>query len=279
MARLAIRWIQSTDTARPFERSIELLLSLASRTTAADSCFLYALGEDGLALRQTYGASSRKLHRADIELSAEASAWLLQASQPFFVESNVTVDRLVSNFPEVLLHGFKAFAVVPLRLNDEFAGALTLGWKDEAGGFPLPALKEIGDSLALLLSRRETPAELAQRVAHLQVELADRKIADRVNGLLSTSQESADVVRAHVDKVLSTCDLPGELQQRAAELEEQIADRELLFKAKTLLQRHRGITEEQAYLEIRTASRRSRVRLRDVANAVVETYEPARLSA
>ena len=60
------------------------------------------------------------------------------------------------------------------------------------------------------------------------------------------------------------------LQQFAQDLEEQIEERRLIARAKSLLQNTYGISEEQAHARLRLSSLRSRRRLGEVADQLIK---------
>jgi len=115
--------------------------------------------------------------------------------------------------------------------------------------------------------------ELAERVAQLELDLADEKIASRIQGFIDAGKSERDMVEKaarHVEIVLnsggSTALLAGTAEQLRAEFE----DRRVIARAKDFLRRVRGLTEEQAHLELRLASRKSRRTVRKVAEELIE---------
>jgi AmiR/NasT family two-component response regulator len=54
------------------------------------------------------------------------------------------------------------------------------------------------------------------------------------------------------------------------DIQQEIAERDLANRAKALLQRRYGMSEDQAHVHLRLVSRKSRKRLRDVARDVLE---------
>jgi len=119
-------------------------------------------------------------------------------------------------------------------------------------------------------------ARLASRVSSLEVELASIKISERIAGLLASpppANSSVDTVIRHVDNVLYRCPVTSVLQL-LPDLEGRLAERKLVGKAKRLIQRNRGMSEEQAYLWLRYRSRVTRKRLRDIANELIAS-EPS----
>ena len=59
------------------------------------------------------------------------------------------------------------------------------------------------------------------------------------------------------------------LEQRAARLQEELATRKVVERAKGILQRRHGISEEDAYLTLRNQSRRMRRPMKELAEAII----------
>lgn len=61
------------------------------------------------------------------------------------------------------------------------------------------------------------------------------------------------------------------LAERVAEAEERLADRRVINQAKAMLQREYGLTEEEAYEQIRRISMAHRCRMRTVAETILQS--------
>lgn len=68
------------------------------------------------------------------------------------------------------------------------------------------------------------------------------------------------------------------LREETLKLQSELETRKLLERAKGIVQRDHGISEEEAYLRLRAESRRSRRRLREIAEAVILADTAARAS-
>jgi len=120
-------------------------------------------------------------------------------------------------------------------------------------------------------------ARLASRIGSLDAQLAAIKIAERAqglleNGLLANSAPdpgAVETIARHVETVLQGRQVGGALEELIRDLEDRLDERKLLVRAKALLQRVHGMTEEQAYLQLRVRSRTSRKRLRVVAQELI----------
>lgn len=121
-----------------------------------------------------------------------------------------------------------------------------------------------------LFDRSEALVQMARRVARLQAEVADLKIAERARGFVQNRRPNAiGIISHHVDNVLRAQRLPGLLEDLAHDLEHELAERALISRAKDLLQNSHGISEDQAYALLRSNSRKSRRKIGAVARQLV----------
>ncbi len=63
------------------------------------------------------------------------------------------------------------------------------------------------------------------------------------------------------------------LQEETAELKRELETRKVVERAKGILQRNHGLTEEEAYLRLRTESRRMRRPMKELADAIILAEE------
>ena len=116
-------------------------------------------------------------------------------------------------------------------------------------------------------------ARSVTRIVELEAKLADSKISDRACGLLESDGPPADTVNMishYINKVLCPNQLARVLDDLVQELEYDLAGYQLVRKAKALLRTRDAMSEEQAYLYLRYASRSSRRRLADVAADIIK---------
>jgi hypothetical protein len=157
------------------------------------------------------------------------------------------------------------------------------GDREESVAFAFPSadsaaaarirLDRIADAIRLLWSAGPVDAyrNLFQRLAGIEMQLIDSKIADRARGLLSANanDDPSDAIARHVEGVLRPSQARITLEHALAELEEEMEERKLMTEAKRILQMRRGLSEEQAHAELRLVSRKSRKRLKEVALQVI----------
>jgi AmiR/NasT family two-component response regulator len=118
-------------------------------------------------------------------------------------------------------------------------------------------------------------AHLVERLADLEAQLMDSKIADRVRGYLEdeTDSDPTEAIVRHVETVLRPTRTRIMLEQALSELEEEIEERRIVGRAKRIMQARDSVSEEQAYIELRLRSRKSRKPLKDVARQVIENRQ------
>ena len=115
-------------------------------------------------------------------------------------------------------------------------------------------------------------ARLASRLARLDAELAGSKIVERARGILAggaPEQESVETIIRHVETVLEGRHFGSVLRQLLPDMEQRIAQRQLVGQAKAILETRHGMSEEEAYLHLRLKSRTSRRPLSEVARELL----------
>jgi len=114
------------------------------------------------------------------------------------------------------------------------------------------------------------------RIADLEAELADAKIADRAQAVLQMSphpsnpSDPVDVISRSVNAILGPSQLGNVLKEVLGDLERDTYEYDVIRRAKDYLQERQKITEAQAYLHLRQVSRQTRRPLPDVANELMK---------
>ena len=165
----------------------------------------------------------------------------------------------------------------PLRAGEAVTGVIAFVFR---GSTITPASRATLERMAHVIEQvwrlsllPKSYAQSAARIAELENELADSKIADRVLGLLANGavpRDAIDTVVGHAESVLRPGQLAIVLGQLTEEMEQDLAERELTNRAKAVLQSRYGMSEDQAHVHLRLVSRKSRKRLRDVARDLLK---------
>lgn len=117
-------------------------------------------------------------------------------------------------------------------------------------------------------------SDIARRAADLEAQVLASKVNARARGLLEerAGTDAAEAMTRHVDLVLQSSTGLRTLTDLLRGFETELRDRELTAQAKTLLQEQQGISEGEAYLHLRRASRSSRRPLAEVARGIIESH-------
>lgn len=168
-----------------------------------------------------------------------------------------------------------AVARIPLQVQNRGVGFITFVFRGqevpEAASPILERLARTLESIWQSLVTPETVTQLVARIRRLQASLADLRFADQARGFLIRPEPGAgEMMASEVERVLGVGRLEGFLEQLACALDEQLGERKVISQAKNLLQRNYGLSEGEAHARLRRSSRRSRRRLGDVAQMVIE---------
>jgi AmiR/NasT family two-component response regulator len=173
-----------------------------------------------------------------------------------------------------------AIASYPLHTEGVLAGLLAFVFRGaEVSEEKLSILNRLAAIIETIQALPQITASLASRLGNLDAELAGIKIAERARGILAAGMlepEAIDTLVAHVERVLEGRRFGSALEQLLPDLEDQVAKRRIVVRAKTLLESRHGISEEQAYLMLRVKSRSSRRRLSEVAQELLAAEARAR---
>jgi hypothetical protein len=153
-----------------------------------------------------------------------------------------------------------------------FEGPLAFWFRDPAHAREVqPQLDRIAATVEAVWNTAHASdryAQLAREVADLEIRLRDSKIADRARGLLTLHRhDQIEAIARHVEGILRETSTRRTVQQIAQDLKEEIEECQVTGRAKEILQSECNMSEEEAHTHLRLASRQSRRRLKDVAQA------------
>jgi len=173
-----------------------------------------------------------------------------------------------------------AVAWFPLYLDAAFAGSLAFVFRgDDISEDKLSILNRFARIIEAVQALPHTTASLAARIGTLDAELAGIKIAERTRGILTSNlpqPEAIETLVSHVERVLEGRQFGSVLEQLLPDLEDQVATRRAVLRAKALLESRHGMSEEQAYFHLRVKSRSTRRRLSEVAQELLAVEATAR---
>jgi hypothetical protein len=215
---------------------------------------MYAAGADGYAL---------------FEIDQVSGATLLRHSNGLAVPQWLNPGDESS----VQSAGGLAVALFPLDVDGVLAGSLAFVFRgDEISEDKLSILNRFATIIEAVQALPHTTATLAARIGTLDAELAGIKIAERTRGILTGNlpqPEAIETLVSHVERVLEGRQFGSVLEQMLPELEDQLATKRAVLRAKALLESRHGMSEEQAYFHLRVKSRSTRRKLSEVAQELL----------
>lgn len=169
--------------------------------------------------------------------------------------------------------GGLAVALFPLYVDVARAGSLAFVFRgNEISEDKLSILNRFATIIEAVQALPHTTATLAARIGSLDAELAGIKIAERARGILAGSlpqPEAIETLVSHVERVLEGRQFGSVLEQMLPALEDQLATKRAVLRAKALLESRHGMSEEQAYFHLRVKSRSTRRKLSEVAQELL----------
>ncbi len=184
---------------------------------------------------------------------------------------------------------FGAVVSLPLKSRAGLAGVLYFGFRtsrpeEEAR---LKTLRRCADSIQRVLAfahQMDSCLQIAAELVDFEAKIAELKIEDRTRDLLARGPSDGRATRSlaeHIDSVLIGVGVREELQLLLNRYSATLEERCLIAKAKRVLEQSLNCDEEQAYLHLRNASRRSRKAMREIAGDLLKREEnrAVRLSA
>lgn len=171
----------------------------------------------------------------------------------------------------------KHWAALPVYADGLILAILIMVFRDEPERLAAkPTLKRIAplyESLVRFISDQDRQRKIAAKITELETEIAAEKILERAKGLLrdhpQLTEATIDLLDRHAAKVLASRQFGEVLQTRLRELENLAAERDITARAKAVLQ-DQGLSEEKAYLHLRTLSRQRRRRIAEIAREIVK---------
>jgi AmiR/NasT family two-component response regulator len=169
----------------------------------------------------------------------------------------------------------RALLEYPLHTDTDIVASVAFAFSSEAEALQSrPRLERIAEAIQRVweAATAKSFTKLADRVADLEARLMDSKVADRARGLLISKSDGdpAEAIARHVEAVLRPTQIHRILEQVLSELEDEIDERRLMAEAKQILQAVDRLSEEQAHTRLRVMSRKSRKRLKEVAQQVIQ---------
>jgi signal transduction protein with GAF and PtsI domain len=203
-------------TADEFHDVLGRVVEFASALVKCDSCLIYVLEGEELALRASKNPHPEVVDRLKLRVGEGITGWVAQHQEAVAVPEKAAQDPRFQFFNELPEDSYEAFLSVPLMCRGRVVGVINL----------------------------------QHRLPHVYKPKQIRLIST-IGFLVGAEIELARLEEANTN------------------LSEQLQTRKIVERAKGILQRDFGMSEEQAYLALQRQSRQKRKAMKELAEAIV----------
>jgi len=212
--------------ADPLHDVLDHVVEFVAAVVKCDSCFIYALEEDGLVLRASMNPHSAEVDNLRLRVGQGITGWVAEHRQLVAIGRNALEDPRFQFFNELPEDRYEAFLSVPVLCRGRLVGVINLQHREPH--------------------------------AHSEREI---RLVSTIGFLVGAEIEMARLESANLH------------------LSEKLEARKVVERAKGILQRDLGISEEQAYLSLQRQSRQRRKSMKEVAEAIILGEDVKRASS
>jgi signal transduction protein with GAF and PtsI domain len=222
---------------------LDELIGLAVSVTNCDACLVYLLDESAgeIVLCASQLPHSTEIGNIRMKIGEGVTGWVAQYRSVVALASRAWSDSRFKAFRSLPEDTYEAFLSVPLITSGAVIGVINVHHKR---------------------SRQHTPEEVAL-LTHL---------AEQMGGAISKSRLQ-DQSQAATRKVEMLALENARLMSETLEMKRLLEARKVIERAKGILQYRDALTEEEAYLHLRSESRRLRRPMKDLAEAIILAEE------
>jgi signal transduction protein with GAF and PtsI domain len=146
----------------PLQDVFQEILALIREFMEADSCRLYLLDGDELALYACDGAGDEQVGKFRLKLGEGLAGWVARETRLLAITSEAYADPRFHGFPGLVEHAFEAFLAAPVINRNGIAGVITVqhGRAHQHSGSELEMMAAVGElaGCAYALAQPDTGA-------------------------------------------------------------------------------------------------------------------------
>jgi uroporphyrinogen-III synthase len=188
------------------------------------------------------------------------TGWVAQHRAVVALSSKASSDRRFKAFASLPEDRYEAFLSVPLISSGDVIGVINIHHRNPKNHSP----EEVALTSYVAESLLSVPLIAGPRaIGTLNIYTREQHIF---------SEDEIGFAKAVAGQVAPAVE-NARLVSETLEMKQQIAARKVIERAKGILQRRLGISEEAAYLDLRNKSRQLRKPMRDLAEAIVLSEE------
>jgi uroporphyrinogen-III synthase len=230
------------------KQMLDELIGLVVSVTNCEACLVYLLEESAseIVLCASQLPHSPEIGNIRMKIGEGVTGWVAQHRSVVALASSAWSDPRFKAFRSLPEDTYEAFLSVPLITSGEVIGVINVHHKR---------------------SRQHTPEEVAL-LTHLAEQMGGAIAKARLQDQSHAAARKVEMLALENERLIS----------ETLEMKRLLEARKVIERAKGILQHREGLTEEQAYLHLRSESRRLRRSMKDLADAIILAEELHRQS-
>jgi uroporphyrinogen-III synthase len=170
------------SAADPLHEILERVVELITDVVQCDSCFVYVLEGEELALRASKNPHPEVVDRLKLKVGQGITGWVAKHRQPVAVPSRASDDPRFQAFSELPEDRYEAFLSVPIISRGRLVGIINLQHRKphHHTSHEIRWVSTIG----FLVGSEIEMARLDSQVTKLSLQLETRKLVERAKGIL-----------------------------------------------------------------------------------------------
>jgi uroporphyrinogen-III synthase len=170
------------SAADPLHEILERVVELITDVVQCDSCFIYVLEGEELALRASKNPHPEVVDRLKLKVGQGITGWVAKHRQPVAVPSRASEDPRFQAFSELPEDRYEAFLSVPIISRGRLVGIINLQHRKphHHTSHEIRWVSTIG----FLVGSEIEMARLDSQVTKLSLQLETRKLVERAKGIL-----------------------------------------------------------------------------------------------
>jgi uroporphyrinogen-III synthase len=170
------------SSADPLHEVLERVVELITDVIQCDSCFVYVLEGEELALRASKNPHPEVVDRLKLKVGQGITGWVAEHRQPVAVPNRASEDPRFQAFSELPEDRFEAFLSVPVISRGRLVGIINLQHRQPHKH----SANEIRwvSTIGFLVGSEIELARLESQVTKLSQQLETRKLVERAKGIL-----------------------------------------------------------------------------------------------
>ncbi len=176
--------VAQTISGLDLDPILSTIVSIVSRVTKADSCFIYIIDskKEELILRASKNPHKTALGRITMKIGEGITGWVAREKKPVVINQKASTDSRFKLFPSLAEDRYEAFFSVPILNKHGVVGVINAQYKKKH--IHTVGEVELLSAIGQLVGGAVENARLVEESLTLKEALETRKVIDKAKGIL-----------------------------------------------------------------------------------------------